>query len=353
MAVYLILDFLILISLFAFKDKKKICILFLFVFIFLSAFRATSVGSDYLVYLHQYEESVQGTFWDCLFGDYFFFKIYCRFLNLLKFDFRGFIIVTSFFIGFLFWLSARKTENPLLTLFIYFSLGLYLQTFCIIRQSIAILIVMYGFTFLKDFTKKNIFVFYALNLCAIGFHIVSIATLIIPLLYFIFSKLSPGKIKYLIFGFIGFALLFIIFNYTYSYILPFFSDKYTRLYSESGSRAFGGNIVGGFLYLILYLVIYCVYCLKYNSLTDARKKIIGIYFILAFAFTAFSFISDDLGRLNLFIESNLVLITSELLVDDYNKRGNILSMMLLFFMAYLVLYLIRDSIGVVPYTFGM
>lgn len=350
MILYLLLGFILLFFSIFGKKSKILLLLLLGILVIVSSIRSYSVGADTLIYLNEYNYASTIDWGNIFSVDYPLFIVYCKFILIFWADFRAFIVITSIIIGLLLYLVCNKTDNPVLTLTMFYFLGLYLQTFCILRQSLSILFVAIGFIFLLKEGLKNTIIYYIFNVISIGFHIVSVIMLILPIVYFIFKRFSSSRNKYFIIGIIGFIVFYIISNELLSYIIPFFSDKYQYLYSETGRRSFDGNIYGGILYTILYLILYAIYYLEFDTLDDFQKRNIGILFILAFSFNAFSYISADLGRLNLYIEWLLVFNMSNILNIEYRNKNVFYFVNLLIFTAYLILYLNRDSIGVVPYT---
>ena len=349
MILYLLLGFILLFFSFFGKKSKVIFILLLLALVLISSIRAYSVGFDTSIYLNEYTYANNLEWSDLFSTEYPLFNAYCKILGFFNFDHRMFIVATSIFNGILVYFICNKTNNPILTLSIFYLLGLYLQTFCIIRQCIAILFIALGFFSFTNGRIRNVIIYYVFNAIAIGFHFSSIVLLTLPIFYLIFGHFKSSKYKYLIIGLIFLFVTYAISISIYPYIDSFLFGKYKYEYSTYGKRSFDGNLDGGILYSILYLLLYSIYYLKFDSVNDVKNKEIGILFIIAFSFNAFSYMSEDLGRLNLFLEYLLVFKISDLLDIDYNNKYKYYYVYGIIFAAYLILYLSRNSIGVVPY----
>lgn len=351
MYIYLIFELLLIFSIFLFKNEKKISFFLILLLVLLSSFRSVSVGADMEAYEKNFVEISNQNFTNVVLGNYPLFGIFAKICSLIDNNFRFFIIACSILVGILVYIIVVNSETPLMTLFVFYSLGLYLQSFCIIRQSLAILFILIGFLFLKKGGIKNVLLYYLFNIIAIGFHVVSIIMLVVPVIYLIFYKVKPSIIKYVVFGLIGAFIIFLIYRYFYNQILSLVYDKYTYLYGVDGKRTFNGNYLGGLLYSALYIIIFVLFIVTFDKLSLYEKKIYGIIFIVAFSFNVLSYISEELGRFNLFTESILAIFASNIISKYYKKNDLIYFVYSLFFITYFVLYLYRDSIQIVPYAF--
>src|SRR5699024_1308917 len=99
------------------------------------AFRGLNVGTDTIHYFEIYNTIAR--------GGKTFTEISWKYLNVLVAnvfdDFRYVLILSSLLIlGPIFYMVKKISTNPLLSIFIYFTIYLYLQSFNIIRQLIAV-----------------------------------------------------------------------------------------------------------------------------------------------------------------------------------------------------------------------
>lgn len=110
-----------------------------------------------------------------------------------------------------------------------------------------------------------------------------------------------------------------------------------------------GNWKSGILLVALYLIFYIAYYNNWKKLTEKENIIVGSVIMLAFACSSLSIINSTLGRTNLFFEGLMILMLSKLLNHGYTRIKSINFYVILVFATYFVLYLVRDSISVVPY----
>src|SRR5699024_7439203 len=148
MYIYISLYVFLLIGVFLEKNKQRfhLTVSFLILF-FLSAFRDISIGTD--------TESYEGIFNRVLLGGqivqeagwYYFNKV----VVLLGGDFRWVLILSSLLvITPIYRVSRRYSFNPCLSIFLFYSLYFYLQSFNIMRQIIAVSILLLFIPFLFD-----------------------------------------------------------------------------------------------------------------------------------------------------------------------------------------------------------
>lgn len=149
-----------------------LCFIFLFI---LSAFRATSVGTDTIGYEALFLRLKNGTSIRQEQG--------WQFLNELVIFFGGsfeHLLIASTLLVLLpvFYVVRRYSLNPMLSLFLYYAFYIYLQSFNITRQTIAVSIVFLAFTFLL---KKKYWQYCLIVILASTFHIT--ALLCLPLVF--------------------------------------------------------------------------------------------------------------------------------------------------------------------------
>ena len=194
MFIYIIVMFLILsIGLFFNVNKSyklgKYYLIFIFsILTLLSALRNISVGVDTSQYYEAYK--LIGTIeWNELdklryeIG----FSLLCKVLNYISSNPQLLLIVTSIFINSSVGLFIyRNSNNVVLSSFIFITYNLYFNYMNIMRQAIAIAIVLFAYEYLKN---KKIIKYSILVLIASLFHTSSI----ICLLFIIFSKVKYDK----------------------------------------------------------------------------------------------------------------------------------------------------------------
>lgn len=277
MSIYLIfmLLFLLQIILIAFSRKfikryyfklnnKKInlhdFIVFLLLFfdfivlIYFSSVRGPEIGTDlktYLYYLKVIKESSASLiFYAYRYGIEIGFVVMNRLVSFFGDDIL-FQFVTSIFIYIPIMLYIRKnSKNMLISLFIFLCFGYYNQSFNIIRQYIALSILLMSFEFVKS---KNLMKFVSLVLLAFLFHKTAIIFLIIYPIYWVNIKIKYFNLKFLII----IVLIYI------------FKSEITTLLTNTFYSNYAGEREGTYgLSLIINLSIYVLlnfYANKNNS----------------------------------------------------------------------------------------
>src|SRR5699024_2717968 len=102
------------------------------------------------------------------------------------------ILSSLLILGPIFYMVKKISTNPLLSIFIYFTIYLYLQSFNIIRQLIAVSIIFLGLFFLVKKEKPWIYILFVLG--AATFHISALLSLILVII----NKLPQNKNFYII-----------------------------------------------------------------------------------------------------------------------------------------------------------
>src|SRR5699024_7747549 len=161
---------------------------------FLSAFRDISIGTD--------TESYEGIFNRVLLGGqivqeagwYYFNKV----VVLLGGDFRWVLILSSLLvITPIYRVSRRYSFNPCLSIFLFYSLYFYLQSFNIMRQIIAVSILLLFIPFLFD---KKYFYFIICVCLASLFH----TTALLALPFIFINRLKLNKKWWCVIVFLSF-----------------------------------------------------------------------------------------------------------------------------------------------------
>ena len=208
-AIYLIIEVLLVLAIYV-KNKSFAYYSVLLGLIALSAFRGMNVGADLLVYEQTYYGYHSATFIDVIKDPNYSFAIYCKILNLFGVGMRGFLIISAVLFSILLTVAFIVNKcDKILTLSIFYMLGLYIQSFCIIRQSFACVIFMIAYAYVDEsiislripalsmdkfkirVKKRKISIpakFYVLIAIAVGFHTAAIFMFALPLFVNIYSK---------------------------------------------------------------------------------------------------------------------------------------------------------------------
>jgi len=185
---------------------------------------------------------------------------------------------------------------------------------------------------------------------AIGFHPTVIVLFALPVMMLFYGKKRCRKPSvFLRDGILCMSAALIILPVLYPFILQHSNKKYQDLYGGGYVTGPFGNWKSGVLLVALYLIFYIAYYNNWKKLTEKENIIVGSVIMLAFACSSLSIINSTLGRTNLFFEGLMILMLSKLLNHGYTRIKSINFYVILVFATYFVLYLVRDSISVVPY----
>ena len=193
MGVFYLLYFFLFFGVLINTKKQSFYLFVSFVILFvLAAFRDVSVGTDTVGYEMLFNRLVNGIDIRQEFG--------WVYLNKLIIYFGGgfnYVLILASLLALIpvFYVSKKYSVNPMLSIFLYYSFYIYLQSFNIMRQTIAVGFVLVAYTFLLRKAYMNYFLIVIL---ASFFHITSL--LCLPM---VFVNKIPDKIPVyliLIFG---------------------------------------------------------------------------------------------------------------------------------------------------------
>ena len=283
------------------------------------AYRDTSVGTDTVNYETIFLYLQLGSDW--LRGSVEpSFVILNDLVSSLGGDFIAFLITSSLLILILIFYAARRySYNPMLTIFLYYSLYFYFYAFNILRQSIAVAISLIAINYL---IKQKHILYCLLILLAASFHYSALVmlplllvsrlpinkALMIALVFFamalglfgtpIFLKtislIGYGSYvnEYEIGSFFGNFLNLILFNLFFTYIVLTINHKniylqlfflFIVLFNLTARIPFGNRLL---LYLSIYQILFIPYYL--GHIRDPKKyKIISIIFIVILSYFTF------------------------------------------------------------------
>ena len=362
MTIYICIEAVLLVLLF---KKKPHHIGYSFISIgllLISAFRAESVGTDVVNYIIEYNLHGIETWKESFTNSEYTFAIYCKFLNVLGLKERGFLIATAILFAMLLMIALHVNHcDKILTFSLFYFAGLYLQSFCIIRQSLAIVTALISYSSLeKNYSiqmpyNKGRFQRFPIGfvigmIIAIGFHPTVIVLFALPVMMLFYGQKRCRKPSvFLRDGILCMSAALIILPVLYPFILQHSKEKYQVLYGGSYVTGPFGNWKSGILLVALYLIFYIAYYNNWKKLTEKENIIVGSVIMLAFACSSLSIINSTLGRTNLFFEGLMVLMLGKLLSHRYTRIKSINFYVILVFSAFFILYLMRDSIVVVPY----
>lgn len=331
----------------------------------LSALRAESVGTDVANYILEYNWHGSQSWKAAFANSEYSFSVYCKLLNTLGLKVRGFLVVTAILFAVLLAVAIKVNHcDRILTLSLYYFTGLYIQSFCIIRQSLAVAIALiaygsleksYSFQTRPDGTCRGTFQRFPVGfvigmIIATGFHPTVIILMALPIMMIFYGRKKCKKPHvFLRDGILCMLAALVVLPGLYPVILRHSNAKYQTLYGESYVTGLFGNWKSGLLLVVLYLVFYLAYYNNWRRLTEKENVIVGSAVMLALACSSLSIINSTLGRINLFFEGLMILMLDKLLRQRYSRVKSVNFYIVLVFAAYFVMYLMRDAIVVVPY----
>lgn len=243
---------------------EKLLFSLMFVMLFIISAIRKHVGTDYGVYLNVYS-SIQDRIYD---GEGM--EIGYFYLNKITKDLIGgeytIFIVTSLIIMLLVYLTIKNfSVDPLLSTLLFMCIGTYIGSFNIIRQSIAIALILYSYKYCET---KIIWIIPIL--VASLFH--TTALMVIP--FYIISKMNLKKEHYIIIGIVG-VLLYLSYGRTVAYLTNFIEGF--EHYQDSKFVTEGANPIRTLISIFILLFCY----LSYDEINEDRK--------IKFAFTMMVF----------------------------------------------------------------
>lgn len=272
MEVFIILFVLIIISLIFLAGKKNYIIykyIFLLLTIYLmiiSGFRDISVGLDTIGYYHYFNRDLD--FYDI--GEYYgyqgmLFWYSALIIKHLFDDFQVLLILIGFVsIGLFSRFIWKYSRYPLLSLFIYASGGFFAIGLSLVRQYLALSLLIYAFDFIAN---RKILKFIFMVIVAILIHPSSL--LFLPA-YFISTIAVKKKtiLLYIVSTIVGFVLAGIVINVMSAL---FFGG----LYSLDDDTIGGGKIT-----FIAYIIILLIALIRKNTLiNNSRLNVMYINFL--------------------------------------------------------------------------
>lgn len=322
---YFVLTFLLLGS-FIKKEWQNLFFWISFIVLFiLAGFRDSSVGTDTLSYENIFlrisagSETVQEIGWQVL----------NRIVAYFNGNFQDLLVITSLLILFPLFLVVRKHSlNPMLSIFLYYAFYIYLQSFNITRQSVAITIILIAYVYLIN--KRN-WHFLILVLLAATFH--TTALLCIPI---VFVNRIPDKVPvYLILMITTIFIGLVFSNYILTQAATLLGyDNYLELY-ESGTS------VG------VYLIVLNLFFLFVLFASSER----GVLFKLFFVFIVLANLTANVpyGYRIIFYFTIIQILYLPYFISNNKLGGKPLAFALVILYALVVFYRSAGSGGIVPY----
>lgn len=248
MAIYFVLLVLGFLA-FRFLRKKTALRVVFIAFALVAALRAWTVGVDTEQFYGMYA-TVGKSDWS--FAGIRYEYLYCvvvKILYSISKDPQLLLVATSIFVNFAYYRFIKKnTSNYALASFLYMFMNIFFSNMNMMREAIAVSIVLLSFGLLR---KHHYIVFLGFSALAFFFHKTAIVAFMLAALYWVAQYRHSKKLLI-----IGGVALFLGATALFSIAASFLGGTY----SEYGESEFGaGNNIGAILefgvYLVLFLVI--------------------------------------------------------------------------------------------------
>lgn len=305
------------------KNKEKRNKVFLYcsfiqLFLFLGL-RAIDVGIDLKNYFLLYDQCKGYSLSSALNINYEkAYIIYTYFISRVIDDKQIFLIITAFItlIG-QFYVIKKYSKNYFLSVFIFMTFQFYIYNFYLLRQAIALSILLLSIKFIEE---RKLFIFLLMITLATLFHT---SAFLFVIIYFLYDVKIDSKKLLIIFGTIVAITLFgdYILNLIFKYI-----------YSEYELR---NNLGGGYSYFIILMFILIIATLVKKKLFIEEKNNILWYNILVVSILiqTLALKLSIASRMNIYYTFSLVIIIPNMLNIFKDKKikdiGQILVMFLL------------------------
>lgn len=310
-----------------------------FVFYFL---KDNKVGTDYVVYLNHFQNILP---YDWRFLDFGeipypnFEKGYLCFTHIISLISQTdifFTFVMALVMSVLPMISIRRFSNPVwIGIFLFFALGIYTDSFNILRQTIAMYICWLSISFI---VKRALVRFLLVTLLAFSFH--KTALVFIPV-YFLFSiKFSW---KFYVVAFVAIGMLYLM-------LLPLMSTLTALLSLNDYTEA---DVSGGYVFLLFMACcfVFCAYVLRKDTdpYVHVFMHMLFLAFILQMLATQFNILTRIIGYLKI----SLIVLLPTAIYSPIFKKNRLLILFL--FVLLFIFYFYKTSIpnwnSAIPYTF--
>lgn len=236
-----------------------------------------------------------------------------------------------------------------LGVFLFIGTTIYYATMNVVRQYIAIAILLYAFEFLKE---NKIFKYILLNIVAILFHYTSMINFVFLAIYLLYKN---KKINYLLIGIYVFSLIFIIidirlFANLFAFVIP---SKYLNYLN---SQFFLVKNYSALLKIILPNLISIFMIFNKDKIKDSNN-----FNLIYCGMLLFSIISNIGFGVNIFIRLGwyfdyfyllvIPMIINNCYINGKKKNGNLIIALSFVYCLFWNIYsiFIQNGHGVVPY----
>ena len=325
------------------KTEDRYLRIVCWILVLLAALRGSTVGTDTISYIQEYDAITSYSFTDILTekADYPGYYILSKICSLLHLPIQVlFGIVEGIYVYSIYKFTSRFSEDKLYTILCFEMIGLYAFSLAGLKQTLSMAFVLLYYMALID--KKYIQTA-ALAVVAYLCHHASLIFLFGMALYII----RNWKIYYwALAGLVLFSLLGT--NFLWTNMLNLLENEhYSELYMADEGYSNTTMIFYGVLLLMLFL-----FSGNYRKQRKEESKVVLGMSTLAFVFQAFSLISSSAFRLSYyFLPLTIVGFPNAFNKIDDKDAGKIVKFAVLFMIVFMFVYSNRNGGSIVPYLF--
>lgn len=326
------------------KGDKKLffVIITFFVLTVLSAIRGKDVGIDTHLYYNFYKNVTGFDYAQLLDVRYEIgFSIVCKILNNIFKNPQFLLFISSIFINYaVFRFIYKNSDNVYISTLLYVTFNLYFSTMNIMRQSIAMAIVLLGYEYLKnDKNVKFILTVFAASL----FHTSALVSLIMIFL----KKLKVSRKNVLSF------LIISIFMFVFGEpIFEYLANISPRLQEYVGTNFAKGNYFAALINFLIYVFVFLYGLLYINSKNDNKNLfgIISVLPVIASLSMKVKIFERIIPYFSIFIIIWIPYFISK--SNNYKKRTSMILSLNILFIAYWIITMAYrpEWYGVLPYV---
>lgn len=309
-------------------------------FCLIAIFRGEMVGADLPGYLKAFD-NIRNMNWEEMlllrfeYGYLFFNKL----LGLLSEEDRILIIGVAFFVtvGFVFYI-LRESSMPWLSFFLFVALGYYTSSFNILRQFMAMAILVNSIKYVVD---RKFYKFILYVLAASCFHITAV-------IFLILYPLSHLRIS-LAYFLVAFGCAAVIAKFIGGILLNYLTGNFFELYASNMTSGSGYGLLG------LLLLVTGIGLLLRSQKLSRKEEVYYHILIIACCLQVFSLQFSLFSRVVLYFAVHIIIFIPGVISGVKDKE--IKSLGILFVcvccVVYFNLFILTNSDGsmVIPYRF--
>lgn len=348
MTYYISLLFIVTIICACLKDSRKLKYIIPFIILFgCAALRGEGIGADYYTYRSYFFSYAQMDIEEILIQEEAGYVLLNKILSIFSSDFQIVIVVVSFIslIGIFYFLKENCEKYVALSIWLYMTLYFYIWTFTILRQAIAMSLVMIAFCYaMKDDWIK----FVLLVLIAFFFfHNTAIIALIIyPLL-----KLDLKQIYFILILII--SSMFFYFREDILEILKYIVIRRFRFYFSYEIIQGEGNSLLLVYFALTIFIFFLIFNVKSIVVQEniVLQKMILWSSCIGTALQSMSMIFGLFNRLSQYFMVPVFLLLPTLIRIKFKQKDRVIIVGLIMFVSFIFYIYMLNAEGrtVVPY----